>query len=360
MGQERLRILYIDDDPGLRRLVQRELERQGCEVHTEPDGESGLARLQEQSFDAVALDHLMPGMDGLETLQQIRQRISHVPVVFVTAAAESRIAVAALKAGAADYVVKDIEGHFIVLIKVAVESAIAAEDMRRAKEAAEQQVREARDRFEALASERAVLLREVNHRVSNSLQLIASMLQIQAANSGSDETREALKTAVARVLAVAEVHKRLYTSDGVESVSVDQYLSELINDLRRSAEDHGLSQLSFEADQLQLDPDRAVALGVIVNELMINAWKYAYPDSSGPIRVALKRGQDSEVVLSVEDDGVGTDNDMGRNSTGLGRKIVTAMAQKLGAKVEHAPKEQGTRILVSFQERNAAKNSAAA
>lgn len=360
MGQERLRILYIDDDPGLRRLVQRELERQGCEVHTEPDGESGIARLKDEPFDAVALDHLMPGMDGLETLEHIRKTIAHVPVVFVTAAAESRIAVAALKAGAADYVVKDIEGHFIVLIKVAVESAIAAEEMRLAKEAAEKEVREARDRFEALASERAVLLREVNHRVSNSLQLIASMLQIQAANSDSEEMRETLKNAVARVLAVAEVHKRLYTSDGVESVSVDQYLSELIEDLRRSAEDEGLSQLSFEADSLQLDPDRAVALGVIVNELMINAWKYAYPDSSGPIRIGLKRDSDNTVVLSVEDDGVGSDNDMGRHSTGLGQKIVTAMAQKLGAEIQHAPKDRGTRILVSFQERDAANKSAAA
>ncbi|MFD0986679.1 sensor histidine kinase [Methyloligella solikamskensis] len=360
MDQERLRILYIDDDPGLRRLVQRELERQGCEVHTEPDGESGLERLKQTSFDAVALDHLMPGMDGLETLERIRQTVSHVPVVFVTAAAESRIAVAALKAGAADYVVKDVEGHFIVLIKVAVESAIEAAAMRLAKEAAEKEVREARDRFEALASERAVLLREVNHRVANSLQLIASMLQIQAANTNSDETRETLKNAVARVLAVAEVHKRLYTSDGVESVSVDQYLSELVEDLRRSAEDEGLSQLSFDADPLQLDPDRAVSLGIIVNELIINAWKYAYPDSSGPIRIGLKRSADGKIVLSVEDDGVGSNIDTGRTSTGLGQKIVTAMAQKLGADVEHADKDQGTKILVSFQEREAEKKSAAA
>ncbi|XSG81298.1 MAG: sensor histidine kinase [Methyloligella sp. ZOD6] len=359
MGKERLRILYIDDDPGLRRLVQRELERQGCEVHTEPDGESGIARLKEQSFDAVALDHLMPGMDGLETLERIRKDLSHVPVVFVTAAAESRIAVAALKAGAADYVVKDVEGHFIVLIKVAVESAIAGEEMRLAKEAAEKEVREARDRFKALAAERAVLLREVNHRVSNSLQLIASMLQIQAVHSNSDETRETLKNAVARVLAVAEVHKRLYTSDGVESVAVDQYLSELVEDLRRSSEDEGLSQLSFEADPLHLDPDRAVAIGVILNELIINAWKYAYPDGSGPIRIGLKRSADGKVVLSVEDDGVGSATDMSRNSTGLGQKIVTAMAQKLGAELQHAPKERGTRILVVFQERSAADRSAA-
>ncbi|ODA66945.1 Transcriptional regulatory protein AfsQ1 [Methyloligella halotolerans] len=360
MGEERLRILYIDDDPGLRRLVQRELERQGCEVHTEPDGESGIAKLKEHSFDAVALDHLMPGMDGLETLEHIRSTISHLPVVFVTAAAESRIAVAALKAGAADYVVKDVEGHFIVLIKVAVESAIAAHAMRQAKEAAEQEVREARDRFEALASERAVLLREVNHRVSNSLQLIASMLQIQAANSDSEETRETLKNAVARVLAVAEVHKRLYTSEGVESVAVDQYLRELVEDLRRSAEDEGLSQLSFQAAPLYLDPDRAVALGVIVNELIINAWKYAYPDSNGPIRIGLSRTPDGLIVLSVEDDGVGWSGETPQTSTGLGQKIVRAMAQKLGASVEYAPKDRGTRVLVSFQERDAHDTSAAA
>ena len=349
MQNDRLRILYIDDDPGLRRLVQRELSRMDCDCETAEDGESGLARLAHEDFHAIALDQTMPGLDGLQTLAHIRQRPTPPPVVFVTASQDSSIAVAALKAGAADYVVKDVEGHFITLLKVAVQNALNAERLRIAKEQAEAEMREARDRFEALAIERAVLLREVNHRVGNSLQLIASMLQMQSGTAVSGETKSALLSAMTRVLAVAEVHRRLYTSDDVKSVSLDQYLTALVEDIRRSSGDEGISQLTIEAEPLALHPDRAVAIGVIVNELVLNALKYAYPQSTGPIRVGLARVNGKNAVLSVEDDGIGIRPNATPHSTGLGQRIVSAMALKLGAEVTQQPGASGTKVMVSFE-----------
>ena len=349
MPNERLRILYVDDDAGLRRLVQRELQHLECDCELAPDGESGLARLEQGGIDAVALDQTMPGLDGLQTLERIKAREVPPPVVFVTASQDSRIAVAALKAGAADYVVKDIDGHFITLLKVAVENALAAQRLRLAKEEAETEVRESRDRFEALATERAVLLREVNHRVGNSLQLIASMLQLQSGTAVSGETKSALLGAMSRVLAVAEVHKRLYTSEDVQSVSLDQYLTALVEDLRRSSAAEGLSQLTIEAEPLALHPDRAIAIGVIVNELVLNALKYAYPNSTGPIRVGLARVNGRHAVLSVEDDGIGIRPNATPSSTGLGQRIVNAMAHKLGAEVSQPTDAAGTKVVISFE-----------
>ncbi len=344
-----LRVLYIDDDTALRRLVQRELERKGCQCEVAPDGESGLARLAQGSIDVVALDQIMPGLDGLETLARIKTVIdSPPPVVFVTASPESRIAVAAMKAGAADYVVKDVEGNFVVLLMVAIDNAVRAERLRHAKEAAEAEVRAARDRFEALAIERAILLREVNHRVGNSLQLIVSLLQIQANASVIEDCKIALAVAITRVVAVAEVHKRLYTSEDVQSVAVDQYLTALVDDLRRTSERGGLSQITLRADSLDLDPDRAVAIGVIVTELVMNALKYAYPNASGPIRIGLQRVNRERVVLSVEDDGIGLNGASPSDSTGLGQKIVHAMAVKLGAEVTQAAVTSGTKVVIAF------------
>jgi two-component sensor histidine kinase len=224
--------------------------------------------------------------------------------------------------------------------------------MRRAKEAAEAEVRAARDRFEALASERAMLLREVNHRVGNSLQLIASLLHMQGNADPSQAVKDALNNAMSRVMAVAQVHRRLYTSDNVKTVAVDQYLAALVEDLRVSADSNALAQLTIAADPIQTDPDRAVALGVIVNELIMNALKYAYPTSAGPIRVGLKARGDNDAVVSVEDDGVGmtaqTDVTPARHSTGLGQRIVRAMADKLGAQIEHDRTHRGTRIEIAF------------
>jgi two-component sensor histidine kinase len=344
-----IRVLYIDDDAGLRRLVQRGLEREGFVVETAADGDSGLDRLGRGDIDVVALDQIMPGMDGLETLAAMQAAFKPPPVVFVTGSQDSRIAVAALKAGASDYVIKDVHGEFLPLLRAAVESAYANARLRGAKEAAEAEVRAARDRFEALATEREILLREVNHRVGNSLQLIASMLQIQAGSAPGDDTRTALLSAVSRVMAVAQVHKRLYTSDDVKSVSLDQYLEALVEDLRRSTTGDEFAHLTLQADPLALDPDRAVAVGVIVTELVMNAVKYAYPNARGPIRVRLRAVAPSSAELVVEDDGVGTAaKPLDSLSSGLGQRIVKAMAVKLDAQLALDPSHRGTSIAVTF------------
>ena len=114
------KILYIDDDEGLRTLVKRGLGREGIEVVNAGSGEDGLMALAAHpDIDVVALDLYMPGLSGIETLERIHAMENHPPVVVVTGAQDSRMAVAALKAGAFDYVVKDIQGEFIFLLKAA-------------------------------------------------------------------------------------------------------------------------------------------------------------------------------------------------------------------------------------------------
>ncbi|WP_375461544.1 sensor histidine kinase [uncultured Enterovirga sp.] len=344
-----LRLLYIDDDPGLARLVQKGLERRGYIVETAGDGPSGLGKLTSGHFDVVALDHYMPGQDGLATLAEIRALPDPPAVVYVTGTQESAVAVAALKAGASDYVVKTIEGEFIALLAVAIDQSVEGVRLRRAKDAAVAEVRAARDRFEALATERAVLIREVNHRVGNSLQIIAALLHLQSSAATSEEVKVALAGANRRVMAVAQVHRRLYTSDDVQSVALDQYLTALVSDLRGSAEDGVATQLSLEAEPVEVDPDKAVAVGVVVTELVLNAVKYAYPDGNGPIRVKLTAANGSRVMLSVEDDGVGRGPvNQDRATGGLGRMIVKAMATKLSADWGQDESHQGMRVTLAF------------
>ncbi|MBV8925100.1 MAG: response regulator [Bradyrhizobium sp.] len=341
-------LLYIDDDDALARLVSRGLGRLGFNVVHAASGAEGLARLQQGGIDAVALDQYMPGLDGLETLEQIRAIPEAPPVVFVTASQDSKIAVTALKAGAVDYLVKDVQGDFVPLLQVAVTGALRQAALERARAEAEAEIHASRDRFAALAAEREVLLREVNHRVGNSLQIIASLLHLQASSSPQQDVKAALTNAMGRVAAVAQVHRRLYTSQDLKSVLLNQYLDALLEDLRRSAEGNRMSRLTLEADSIEIDPDRAVAIGIIVNELIMNAVKYAYPDGSGPIHVEL-RGDGDDLALSIADEGVGLD--AGRSdprSTGMGQRIVSAMAAKLEASVERDGAHSGTRIVVRF------------
>ncbi len=132
-----IHILYVDDDPGLCRLVQKGLERQGYAVEIALDGASGLARIALGGIDVITLDHYMPNQNGLEILEHIRGLANPPPVIYVTATRESHVAVAALKAGAADYVPKDVQGQFIPLLQRAIDAVLHAATLRRAKETAE-------------------------------------------------------------------------------------------------------------------------------------------------------------------------------------------------------------------------------
>jgi two-component sensor histidine kinase len=341
-------LLYIDDDEALARLVDRGLTRLGFNVVHAASGSDGLDRLKQGDIDVIALDQYMPGLDGLETLERILAIANAPPVVFVTASQDSGVAVTALKAGAADYLVKDPQGDFIPLLQVAVNGALRQARIQKARDDAEAEVHASRDRYAALAAEREVLLREVNHRVGNSLQIIASLLHLQANSATQDDVKAALTNAMGRVAAVAQVHRRLYTSHDLKNVLLNQYLDALLEDLRRSAEGNRMSRLTLKADPVEIDPDRAVAIGIIVNELVMNAVKYAYPDSAGPIHVELG-AQGDDLVLSIADDGVGLNVKTDPRSTGMGQRIVTAMASKLEASVERDPAHVGTRIVLRFR-----------
>jgi two-component sensor histidine kinase len=340
-------VILIDDDVALTGLLRKELERHRFKVSIAASGAAGLTRVAEGGIDVVVLDHHLPDQDGLHVLAAIQQLPEAPPVIYLTASAEASVAVAALRAGAADYVVKDVSGDFRSLLSHALGSAVAAAATRRAKEAAEVEVRAARDRFKALAEERALLMREVNHRVGNSLAIVVSLLRLHASRAQRPEVSAALSDAEARIQAVARVHRHLYTSDDIRSVSLDLYLKSLIDDLRRSIEEGG-TELTLDADPVDIDPDRAVAAGVLVTELVINAKKHAYPASKGQIRVGLRAINAHNAELSVEDDGTGFANRASSAPRGLGTIIIQAMGVKLGGNIVFDPSHAGTRAMLTF------------
>lgn len=345
-------VLYVDDDAGLARLVERHLNRRGYRVEIALDGASGLAKLASERFDVVALDHFMPGEDGLELLARLNALPDPPPAIYVTASDEGRIAVAALKLGAVDYVIKDVQGVFLDLLDQAIRQAVEKTRIRRAKETAERELVESRDRLANLLEQKTALLHEVSHRVSNSLQLIGSLISIQAARIPDSPARDALLQARERVQAVMLVHRRLYTSDEVGSIEIDKYLEAMAEELQASmlATNELGHRIEVNAAPVRIAPDKAVSVGVIVNELITNALKYAFPSGqAGTIRISLQRTNENLVVLTVEDDGVGYSADEAApKGTGLGTLIISAMTKTLQGTVERQPAEIGSRTVLSF------------
>jgi two-component sensor histidine kinase len=344
-------VLYIDDDEALARLVTRDLTRNGLQVTHVPRGEEGLRLLADQHFDVVALDHYMPGQDGLVTLAAIRALPDAPPVVYVTGSDESRVAVAALKAGAAEYVIKTPGRDFFDLLRSSILGAVETVRLQREKDAAEQEIRAANSRLEQLVAQQQLLMREVNHRVANSLQIVSSLMHMQAGRVADPEGKAALLDTQRRVDAITQVHRRLYSTGEVGLVEMDKYLEGLVEELGQSMSTAGHHHsLNLTAAHVSIPTDKAVSVGILVTELVINAYKYAYPGNcGGEVRVILDAVEPRRLVLSVEDDGVGMPAVNGDNGgRGLGQQLISAMASRLGATVGRDPGHRGTRISVAF------------
>jgi two-component sensor histidine kinase len=194
-----------------------------------------------------------------------------------------------------------------------------------------------------------VLLAEVNHRVANSLTMVASMVRLQANAAKDKASKDLLSEVQTRIYAISAVHQRLYSSGEANFVDLSEYLSGLLGNVETAMRDEGHSaSLIYKLEPLRLKTDASVNLGVIVAEWVTNAYKYAYPDRSGEIRVHLKQLPGGRAELVVEDDGVGRGDGAVIRGTGLGTRIVTAMAHTIGAEVDYLPRNPGTSARLAF------------
>jgi len=197
----------------------------------------------------------------------------------------------------------------------------------------------------AMARERAeILLAEVNHRVANSLQLVAVLVRMQIRAVTDSAARDALVETQSRINAISLIHKSLYTSGDVTNVALNDYLGAMLSNLETAMNKEGHTAiLKCYLEPISLRTDASVSLGVAVQELVTNAFKYAYPeDKPGEVRVRLKRLDDGKAELTVEDDGVGMSPKPAPSGTGLGSKIIQTMASALQTRVEYINLRPGT------------------
>lgn len=194
---------------------------------------------------------------------------------------------------------------------------------------------------------RDLLLRELNHRVKNNFQMVAALLDMQRRRSEDPTTNAALGDALRRVRAMAQAHSYLYSpSDPVETIDLGVYLAELCDNLADSLLLTGLVRLEHELTPCAVSRDRAVALGLVVNELVTNAAKHAFPDGRpGVISVRLKT-LGSGWELTVADDGVGLTSVAKTQTTGLGRRLVESFARQAGATMTESKGPGASYVLV--------------
>ena len=436
-GKTILRVLLLEDRPEDAELMLRELRRGGfdpqCErVETEPDF---LARLDPPP-DVILSDYRMPELDATRALELMQERNLHIPFIVVSGTIGEDVAVALMRQGAADYLLKDRLGR----LAPAVRNALTESALRREKRSAEQELEASEARFHAFmrnspalafiandggqildvnhasadateiaaqlradasvletaqpsrtiaqvtttsgqirqmlcfrflfhdaaghrllggvavditeqkAAEKAlsealagkdVLLRELHHRVKNNLQTISSLLNMQAEMLPDRAARQALRDAQRRVHSMALIHEQMYGDKDMDEVDFGEYASRLARDVLESfGPTASRTHLRFELQPVSLTMDQMIPCGLILNELLTNCLKYAFPgERSGEIAVSLRCADGRIVTLTVADNGVGLPAGVAqKRPNSLGTRIVEILTRQLGGSLTRRSK----------------------
>ena len=200
--------------------------------------------------------------------------------------------------------------------------------------------------------EKEFLIKEIHHRVKNNLQILSSLLHLQSRQITDDTALSAVREGQNRVDAMGLIHQKLYMGDNVAKVEMKDYLEQFGQNMLDSfgIEDERVS-IEYEVDPLYLDVDTAIPLGLIINELVTNSLKYAFPkENTGSINIALWKNEQNHLCLKVSDNGVGQANaQRDDKSTSFGTNLVQMLSKKLKGKPEVLPQEQGYATQIVFE-----------
>jgi len=209
----------------------------------------------------------------------------------------------------------------------------------------------AEEQIRASLREKEVLLKEIHHRVKNNLQVISSLLKLQSQYVQDKGDVEIFKESQNRIKSMALVHEKLYQSKDLASINFHEYASLLVNGLFRS---YGVNAdriaLKMNVDDIMLGVDVAIPCGLIINELISNSLKYAFPDDKeGEIEITLRTLDEGAMELTVADNGIGMPGDINlRNSESLGLKLVTILTNQIDGQIE-LDRSEGTKFRIDFK-----------
>jgi two-component sensor histidine kinase len=310
-------ILNVNDNEAGRYATTRILHRAGFKVLEAGTGGEALQIAREDLPPLVIVDINLPDISGVEVCRRLKaDPVTASTMVLQMSATNIAVTdrVNSLAAGADSFLVEPVEPEELEAVSRALLRLHRSEAALR----------------RALA-ERDLLLKEVNHRVKNSLQLVLSMLSLQGHRFKEPETRELFAKAIARVTAIAAIHERLYQDADPLTVEMHTYLTALCAELVRASgmDESAQASLQIEVEELRLPTEHGVAVALVVNELVMNALKHAQP-ASGPaiISVRLVRHGSGQARLSVLDNGEAPEQPSAEVA-GLGTQLIRMLARQL-------------------------------
>jgi len=376
-----LKILILEDVEFDAELIVHEMRREGIDfismrVETE---EEYVNALEDFSPDVVLVDHSLPQFDGVTALEILKEKTPDTPLIFVSGKIGDEFAVDVLKKGAADYVFKNNLSKLVPAIERALKERSELLERRKAEEKLKTAYKDMEVRIqnrtrelsqinqrllgeiaerklveEALnksIKEKDVLLKEIHHRVKNNLQIVSSLLSLQSQYVNEPGSVELFKESQSRIISMALIHEKLYQTGDLTRINLSEYANELIGDLFRSySVNTHLVKYQIESKNILLDINTAIPCGLIINELVTNSIKHAFPDNrSGEIKIDIQC-HDGNCILKIADNGVGFPDDLDINDVKtLGLQLVTSLTKQLDGTIK-LDREGGTCFTIKFNE----------
>ena len=342
-NMHRLQVLIVEDNPDDAELLLRELRRASFDPEwTRVETETDFLRALEKRPDIILSDYSMPEFGGLRALELLRASGMEIPFILISGTVGEDVAVEAMRDGAADYLIKDR----VARLASAVKSALRQNELRAERTQVQEMLQvkvemldSANREREALIanlksalSEKTVLLKEVHHRVKNNLAVIVGLLEMQATALDDEHARIAFEESQQRVLSMALIHEYLYATEHLDRVNFGKYVRELANKLLATYSIKAdLISIRIDAQNIDLPVDRAIPCGLILNELISNALKYAFPeDRRGEISIYFGALDSGQLSLACRDDGIGIPESFDwQNPHSLGLRIVSILTNQI-------------------------------
>jgi two-component sensor histidine kinase/tetratricopeptide (TPR) repeat protein len=212
------------------------------------------------------------------------------------------------------------------------------------------QIDKQNENLQKLVREKEWLLKEIHHRVKNNLQIVMSLLNTQSAYLSSDDAIRAVRDSQQRMYAMSLIHQRLYQADNISSIDIRWYVRELVEYMKDCYSSERGIQFDLDIDSIQLDIAQSVPLGLILNESISNAMKYAFPGvRKGKIFITLKNLKDNNCLLFVADNGVGLPDGFDPfNTDSLGMSLLQGLSEQLGGQLQ-VQSEHGLSLMINFR-----------
>ena len=337
MENTEYKILLIEDNPVDAQLVRKLLGKEkkisfnlkccGCL-------DAGLKLIAKYSFDAILLDLGLPDSQGLETFLRVQAASPMVAIIVLTGSVDTKLAIKTLQKGGQDYLVKGAIGGNTLsrIIRYAIERKHGEIALRSA------------------LREKEVLLKEIHHRVKNNMQIIYSLLNIQSRHFKDKDVRNMLREVQNRVRSMALLHEKLYQSRDLARIEFGDYIQKLAFGLYHS---FGVNpddiKLKINVDSVSLGVNTAIPCGLIINELVTNSLRHAFPSGKrGRVSIDLLFHHDKELRLAVRDDGVGLPKNLDfRNTESLGLQLVNTLVEQLEGDIK-LDRRSGTSFKITF------------